>query len=385
MKTVFYSQHVLGVGHLFRSLEIAAALAPDEVVLVPGGRALDLALPANVRHAPLPPLMMDADFAALHAENGRDPEAVLAERRETFFELVRAEAPDVLLVELFPFGRKRFGFELLPVLKAVQDGGLPPMRCVCSLRDILVEKDDQAGYEARVLKTLNTYFHGLLVHTDPRVVRLEETFSRAGDIAVPRADTGYVAAAPEPGSGERLRSELGITGPLVVASAGGGSVGQALLAAVLEASALLAADAPHTLALFPGPYADSEALAALRARAAALPHVLPRGFSTRFPAWLDAADLSLSMAGYNTTMNLLAAGTYGLVLPFAQNREQAMRAGRLEALGALGVLDEADLAPPRLAARMAEALSRDASGAGVDLDGAAASAAHLRRWARTHG
>jgi predicted glycosyltransferase len=72
-------------------------------------------------------------------------------------------------------------------------------------------------------------------------------------------------------------------------------------------------------------------------------------FSPDFLAELAAADLSVSMGGYNTTMNLLAAEVPALVWPFARNREQGMRAGRLARLGALELLGEADLNPSRLA------------------------------------
>ena len=37
MKIIQYCQHVLGIGHLFRSLEISRALSDHEVILVTGG------------------------------------------------------------------------------------------------------------------------------------------------------------------------------------------------------------------------------------------------------------------------------------------------------------------------------------------------------------
>jgi predicted glycosyltransferase len=83
------------------------------------------------------------------------------------------------------------------------------------------------------------------------------------------------------------------------------------------------------------------------------------------------------MAGYNTTMNLLAARVPALVWPFAQNREQRLRSERLADLGALRVLADRDLEPQRLAALMDQALAQTASYAvDIDLCGAATSA----RW-----
>ena len=65
MNILHYTQHVLGIGHLFRSLAIDAALAPAVVHLVTGGPEVPLALPANVRHHPMPALKMDSEFQAV--------------------------------------------------------------------------------------------------------------------------------------------------------------------------------------------------------------------------------------------------------------------------------------------------------------------------------
>ena len=101
-------------------------------------------------------------------------------------------------------------------------------------------------------------------------------------------------------------------------------------------------------------------------------------FTADFPAWLQAADLSISMAGYNTCMNILATGVRALVHPFAQNREQGLRAKLLADRGCLSVLSTEDLDPPRLAERMARQLSmpRLEGACPVDINGAANTA----RW-----
>jgi predicted glycosyltransferase len=57
--------------------------------------------------------------------------------------------------------------------------------------------------------------------------------------------------------------------------------------------------------------------------------ILVSRFTPDFLSYLEAADLSVSMAGYNTCMNILAAKTPAIVWPFSQNREQRLRAERL--------------------------------------------------------
>jgi hypothetical protein len=202
MNVVFYCQHVLGIGHFFRSLELARAFRRHRLLLVTGGPRVDVALPEHVTEYRLPPLEMDPEFTALFpGERGQSLEEVQEERRNLLLSLFATSLVDLVVVELYPFGRRRFGFELLPVLEAIRRGDLGAARVVCSLRDILVEKKDRETYEGRVLDLLNRYFHALLVHADPSVVSLDETFRRRAEIEIPLAYTGFVTPRPPEGGG----------------------------------------------------------------------------------------------------------------------------------------------------------------------------------------
>ena len=53
----------------------------------------------------------------------------------------------------------------------------------------------------RVHQMLNPNFQAVLVHSDPKLVRLEETFPGVDGIVPEVHYTGYVARAPEPGAG----------------------------------------------------------------------------------------------------------------------------------------------------------------------------------------
>ncbi len=380
MRIAFYCQHVLGMGHLFRTLEIIAALAGHERLLVLGGPDAPAAVPGDVAVVRLPALSMDAGFAGLSL-GGEALRRVQEARRARLFGALDAMRPDALFVELYPFGRKAFEFELVPVLTALRQGRFGRCRAVCGVRDILVEKPDPAAYEARVLDRLERFFDAVLVHGDPRLFPLSATFSRAGDIPVPVAHTGYVAAAPGPGRPPgAVRRELGVArgAELVVASAGGGKVGSEVLLALLAACREETRLSRAAVRVFSGPYCDDAAYAAMERAASALPDARVARFAEGFNAVLAAADLSVSLGGYNTVMGLLAAGCRGLVAPFDQNREQRLRAGRLAEMGLLGLLGPADLAPDRLAGRMLAALDAPPPPrAAVDLDGARKTAAFL--------
>ena len=378
MKIIYYCQHVLGIGHFFRSLEICKAFAGHEVILVTGGSRVSAPLPSHVREMHLPELMMNQEFSILYSpEEGKSVDQVMQERQQLLFHLFETEAPDLFILELYPFGRKAFQFEIAPILEGIRRGDLPPSRVICSLRDILVEKKNQPVYEARVIDSLNRYFDALLIHADPHVLKLDETFSRMKDITVPIVYTGFVTPKPAPDAGATLRRQLGIDQgeKLIVASAGGGSVGNILLEAAVEAFYIMNTPAPSRLHVFTGPFLGEDAFDRLQKRPDRRVRILR--FTPDFLSYLAASDLSVSMAGYNTCMNIAAAHVPSLVWPFPQNREQGLRAARLAQLGILQVLTDEELHPWRLSAIMERCLSfRVRSNADIDLNGAE----HTVRW-----
>lgn len=375
MKILYYSQHVLGMGHFFRTFEICRHLTAHDVLLVVGGSLpANMPFPENIRCVFLPSLMMDSRFSRLIAGDGRK-EAVsdIQEiRRKMLAETFRRQRPDVFLLELYPFGRKAFRFELDPILEAIAHGELPPCKVCCSVRDILVEKPDPVAYETRVVEALNRWFDVVFVHSDPKWISLDETFSRMGDIAIPVRYTGFVAEQPEPDCRMHYRRVQGLKDHdrLVVVSAGGGQVGGDLCACAVQAFRYLDAADGWRGIVFTGPFLEESRFQSIRKAAPA--HVKVERFTPSFLKVLCASDISISMAGYNTCMNILASGIKALVLPFSQNREQGMRARRFAEKGFVGILSETDLKPDRLAQRLISAVrSRpDRRGAPPRLDGA---------------
>uniref|UniRef100_A0A832A553 Glycosyl transferase n=1 Tax=Desulfacinum infernum TaxID=35837 RepID=A0A832A553_9BACT len=346
MKILHYCQHVLGIGHFLRSMEIAAAFSRHTVFFVEGGDPLPgFHAPDHVRRIALPPLRMDPEFRNLETAGG-DLRDIQARRTAILLDLWETVRPDVLLIELFPFGRKRFQFELIPLLEK-NAACTHRARVVCSLRDILVEKADPETYEEKVLSLVNRYFDLILVHADPDCVRLDETFRRLADIRPPVHYTGYVTRSlPNPPPPK-------ICGRMVL-STGGGRVGIDFIEAVFLALSRIANPDIH-LQVHEGPFMEPQDREALRERAAADARISWHPFSHAFVKELAQAQLSLSMAGYNTCMDILASGVSALVYPFPQNREQALRAHRLESRGVLRVIRS--LHPERLAAQIREALS----------------------------
>jgi len=385
MKIIIYCQYVWGMGHLVRSLELARALSDHDVTLVAGGQEVALNLPGHVDFVRLPALYMDEMFTTLiPGDAGKTVARIKQQRQEILYALFEQTQADVFIVELYPFGRSIFGFELEPLLKDIRGAKFGAVKTVCSLRDILVEKKDPVVYEERVLQKLNRDFDALLIHSDESLLRLNETFSRVDSIKIPVVYTGFITQQADPADGKILRRDLNISAEqkLIVASAGGGRSGYPLLAGVLDACDKLRVSLNLRLEVFTGPFMEEKEFDQLAARAG--PGARIQRYTRRFLDYLHAADLSISLAGYNTCMNLLVTRVPALVYPYARQREQPLRVDKIKNLLPMKIINEDDIRTDRLSDYIIQMLDhqKPIKRLPIDTNGAANSAGFLSRWAK---
>lgn len=385
-RVMFYCQHVLGMGHLVRSTEIVRSLALDfSVQFVIGGEIPDgFSIPANVQTIGLPPLKTDSEFSNLQScDSFVDLEQTKTTRRDLLLRAFDAFQPDVLVTELFPFGRKQFSFELLPLLERARNSGRPDKTLiVCSLRDILVARKDQQEYEERVCKTINEFYDLILVHADSSIQRLDETFLRVRDLRCPVAYTGYVVQDKSNLLAFTRPSTRQGDEPTIVVSNGSGQApsGHLLLESALRAAFLLRDQISHRFQVFAGPFIPEHAYQRLQTLAGRSRNVTLARYTPSLPAYLEQAELSISMAGYNTIMDILSTGVRALVCPFTGggDQEQTVRAEKMAKKGVLGVLSQEQLAPDQLASAILETLCSEAIRIPFDRCGAANSSRLLR-------
>lgn len=369
-RVMVYVQHLLGIGHQMRAAAIIRAMQADglEVTCVSGGEAGAMPDLGGARLIQLPPVRAaDATFTRLVGPEGSEIDDAWRERRrEALLAAFHQVAPQVLVVESFPFGRWQFRFELMPLLELARSRGV---RIASSVRDILVEKN-KPGRQDRIVDILRRYFDAVLVHGDELLVPFGETFGGAGEVGDLIRYTGYVAppapdAAPDgPGEGE------------VIVAAGGGAVGGKLLRTALAARPLTAAaEAPWRL------IAGPNMAAAERAELLETQGVTVETLRVDYREVLSRAALSVSQAGYNTVMDILVTGVRAVLVPFAAEgeTEQALRARLLAERGRVRLADEATLTPESLAAVIDQALSSPSTSLeGLALDGATRTASVIR-------
>ncbi len=131
----------------------------------------------------------------------------------------------MVVTELYPFGRKKFTFELDPLIQIARSRGAA---IVCSVRDLLVsDRPDQQRHDDRTALKLDAEFDAVIVHADPRFARLEESFKPTAPPRTPIHYSGFVVP-------HEVRRHAGVREQRLLVSAGGGLVGGALFRAALE-------------------------------------------------------------------------------------------------------------------------------------------------------
>src|SRR4029077_3403375 len=70
-------------------------------------------------------------------------DALREARREALLAAFAAAQPDAVIIGGFPFARRAFRFELDPLIAAAH-AAAPRPRLICSVRDIVVMRDDPA-------------------------------------------------------------------------------------------------------------------------------------------------------------------------------------------------------------------------------------------------
>lgn len=343
MRVMIVVTHLLGTGHLSRALTIGRAFstAGDEVRIVSGGMPVGHFGNASGQVLQLPPVRSDGvDFTRLLTDAGTVvcPEHMV-ERQRMLRAALDEFRPDVVITELFPFGRRILRAEFLAVLEAARSKSPRPL-VLSSVRDILAppSKPSKAEFAEQMV---TAYYDGVLVHSDPDVIALDLSWPISEHLSKSLYYTGFVAPPPPQTSGDRTND--------VIVSAGGGDVGDCVFAAACEA----AAKTPQARwrLLVGGPNSRREQFAQ-----DAPPNAVIEAPRQDFRTLLAKASASVSMCGYNTALDVLQTGVPAVLVPFDDGgeEEQGLRADALSSLPGVCVVRQNALDGERLARAVGE-------------------------------
>ncbi|MTI17027.1 glycosyltransferase [Rhodobacteraceae bacterium RKSG542] len=370
MRAFIHVQHLLGTGHTVRACLIGQALARKgvEVTLACGNTPPPTLDCSGLIVHQLPPVRSKTVvFDELIDENGKTIDENWWQRRcKETEELFLSKPFDLLLTETFPFGRRAFTRELTPLLELARTQKKPPL-IACSIRDILVRKDKLAK-EQWMAEMARRYYDLVLVHSDPSLIELKDSFPFYDEIRSLVSYTGFVSTGRK--TNLTTTNERGE----IIVSCGGGAVGLHLLENASQAAKLAMNDGLPNWRLLVGHDINEEAFERLKAQAT--PNTTIERARPDFPALLERAALSISQAGYNTVIDILRANQRCILVPFAQGveSEQTQRACSLEQRGRAIVLEEATLTPEALLSAVKQGLHRSLPNLSVSLDGAKRSA-----------
>jgi predicted glycosyltransferase len=379
---LFYSHDGLGLGHLRRNLSVATALA----ALDPGASILIATSAEEAQRFPIPPTVDILRLPGLRkVANGRyaarrlnvDWSDVRAVRASVLLAAVNSFRPSVLLVDKHPLG---VGEELEPALLRVRAAGA---RAVLGLRDVLDEPGAvRAELQRGLFERIAELYDRVLVYGQPDVLDSRSEYRFPERVTRMTRFCGYVLAAEATrraadsrngnGDGAKCRDR-----PRVLATAGGGEDGVALLSAFVEAAGRSRWDAR----VVSGPQCSPEDVGRLDALASEA-GVGFRRFVPDLSSEFPSLDALVCMGGYNTLTEAAASGVCTVCVPRVRPRsEQLIRAQAFARRGLLTVLEPQRLDPAVLEAEVESALARDwqseSTTRELDLDGARRAASDL--------
>ncbi|GKX34374.1 MAG: glycosyl transferase [Rhizobiaceae bacterium MnEN-MB40S] len=374
-RVLFYVQHLLGVGHVFRTMRIVERLVETgfQVTVAHGGEKLPdmVSCGADIHYLPSLRWAAADDTRLLSADGRPADDAYKDMRRDALLQLLQDTGPDVIITEAFPFGRRQMHFELLPFLEAASALAKRPI-ILASIRDILQE-GNKPSKDLQTVDIIEQFFDGVLVHGDARLTPLEATFPFVDKICDKLHYTGIVTPRISPDTEPQMHFD-------VVVTAGGGMLGRELIrAALLARESTNLKDARWCVCT--GPYMAQEEFDALGELATG-GNVTLRTFLPDLPAVLSEAELSISLAGYNTVADLMAAGCRAVIAPQWNDKEteQLRRAELLSQRGLVEMIGHEEKTPAMLAEAIRRVMAKPAPDwRSIETDGAARTAETLSR------
>ena len=373
---LIYVQHLLGIGHLRRISFLAEAMANHqfEVHLVSGGMPVSDLTIKHVRLHQLPPVRAtNALFNELVDENSQPISQHWKDQRSnTLLALFDTVAPDVLITETFPFGRRMMRFELLPLLQKAKQKLNSPL-ILSSIRDILQPKQ-KPQRNIEILDLIEQFYDKVLVHGDDGIATLEATFPHAKKIAQKVNYTGYIV---DPNA--LIDNKSFTKSGEVLVSGGGGVASLPLLNTAIEARPLSKLK-DHTWRLLVGYNVTQSDYNKLK-RQAHSGLIIERNRSD-FLSLLSTCSVSISQAGYNTVMDVLKTKARSVVIPYSESGEleQTIRANLLMQQNRVTCIEASMLNARTLAHAVDQAAIKPIIEKKYQMDGAVKSAELIKGW-----
>jgi len=358
---LMYSHDTYGLGHIRRTMAIASQLCSTGInILILTGSPIAgrFSFPEQIDFVRIPGMIKKTNEEYQPLSIKINPRHALDIRKNIITATAKTFQPHLFIVDKEPLGLKK---EVLPTLRWIRRC-LPHARTILGLRDIM----DDAETVRRDWWKKNVYENLDKLYSEIWIYGHQNFYDPISEYAIPEPVkekmlfTGYIPRrTPSVKEAGRIRRELGVAPheKLIVVTTGGGGDGFAVMdtyLAMLEAQPL---DRGIKSVLVTGPFMPQEERKGLFKRARKV-NAQTFLFYRRMEKLMAAADLVVSMGGYNTLSEVVSQGTLSLVIPRETPRtEQLIRARAFKKQGLIDYIPWNDFSPPLMRRKIDQILA----------------------------
>ena len=327
---LMYSHDTYGLGHIRRTLAIAGQLrTPDVNILILTGSPIvgRFDFPPQIDFVRVPGMIKMTNEEYLPLSIKINARHALKIRQSIITGTAKAFQPHLFIVDKAPLGLKR---EIIPTLQWIRRSH-PRARTILGLRDIMDDAEStQADWEEKgVYDVLEQYYSEIWVYGNQEFYDPIREYNIPEETSRKIIFTGYIPRTiPKPGQINEVRREqrLGPDEKLVVVTTGGGGDGYAHVDAFLTMLEEWGESPPLRTVIVTGPFMPKKQRTEIYARSKAL-QIRSYRFYRRMERLIGAADVVVSMGGYNTVCEILSQRKASLIIPREKPRqEQLIRA-----------------------------------------------------------
>lgn len=331
---LMYSHDTYGLGHIRRTMAIANHLRGTNtniLILTGSPIAGRFALPSQVDFVRIPGMIKKTndEYRALSIKI--DDEQALNIRTNIILATAQTFKPDLFIVDKEPLGLKR---EVLPTLEWLKTS-MPGSRAVLGLRDIL---DDPSVIikdwrEREIYTYLSKLYDEIWVYGSEHVYNPVVQYEFPKEISDRVIFTGYIPRTRKhKGVRKKIRRRYRImdNDTFILVTTGGGGDGFDVLDHFVAMHDYFPTTLPFKSLVITGPFMPKKKREQIKRRGKYY-GIKTIPFHSRLEELIQAADLVISMGGYNTICEILTQQTPALIIPRETPRkEQLIRAQRLK-------------------------------------------------------
>ena len=365
MRLIVYSHDSFGLGNIRRMLSICEYLIENvtdiSILILSGSPVLhSFRMHPGLDYIKLPCLGRDRVGKMATKYLSTEVDETVRLRSNLIKTAVADFKPDLVLVDKKPYGLLG---ELKPALDYAK-GFLPETKLVLLLRDILDSpevtiKDWQSN---RYYQAIDSLYDRILIVGMPEIFDLVQEYEFPASIAEKVGYCGYIRRKPGYRKPQLVRQELKIQPgeKFVLVTPGGGGDGYSLVNNYLAGLTYLPDQHNIKSLIVCGPEMPLSQRQELEQLAQKHPKIQTMEFSDDLASYMEAADVVVSMGGYNTVCEILSYSKRAVVVP--RNKpveEQLIRAEKMAKFGLFKTVHPDYITPKSLISTVVLQLNSD--------------------------